>query len=129
MKHVKLFENFINEGNESVERQDLVDKYSEFKTLELKPSQITLDDDGVPSNNKFSKAEGYEALSSSKGSWYINAGEYPIKKVYLVKDKLNIKKPVADEGLVQIYLEHTQPSPYQKITATESWFEANCIFK
>ena len=129
MKHVKLFENFINEGNQSTERQDLVDKYSKFKTLEVKPSQIVTDDDGVPSNSKFSKAEGYDALSSGKGQWYINAGVYPIKKVYVVTDKLNIKKPDAAEGLVQIYLEHTQPSPYRYITATESWFEANCNFK
>lgn len=124
MKHVKLFENFINEAETSVERPDLVDKYSKFKTLTI-DKLLPIDDNGIPAKGLTS--QNFPSLSQAKSANYINPGTHQIIEVTPAPFHLKVGKKTAKAGLVQIHLKNA--GPYMgSITATEDWFEQNVKF-
>lgn len=128
MKHIKLFEQFTEamlERENSVPRQDLIDKYSKYKSVTVK--RLFIDDDGIPSKGLSGTAGDYPALGPGKSINVINAGTHPIIKVTLPPYHLNIGKKLAKEGLVSIYLKDA--GPYDGyITATEAWFDEHIDF-
>jgi hypothetical protein len=129
MKHIKLFEQFAEamlERQHSVERPDLVDKYSAYKTVTV--GKLLVDDDGIPAKGLSGTAGDYPNLISASSVGVIVPGTHQITKVTEAPKHLNIGKKLAKEGLVSIYLKDA--GPYDaKITATEAWFDANINFK
>jgi hypothetical protein len=129
MKHVKLYEQFTEQVDEarinSEKRPDLVDKYSQYKSVTVK--RLYTDDDGVPAKGLSGTAGDYPALGPGKSVDVINPGTHPIVKVTLPPSWLNIGKKLAKEGLVSVYLKGA--GPYDgKITATEAWFDEHIEF-
>jgi hypothetical protein len=128
MKHIKLFEQFAEamlERESSVPRQDLIDKYSQYKSVTVK--RLYIDDDGIPSKGLSGPAGDYPHLGSGKSVNVINPGTHPIVKVTLPPYHLAIGKKLAKQGLVSIYLKGA--GPYDGlITATEAWFDEHIEF-
>jgi hypothetical protein len=127
MKHIKLFEQFAEamlERETSVERPDLIEKYSKFKTLTI-DNKCPIDDNGIPAKGIMD--QNFPKLSSASSAGVINAGTHPIVKVTLPPFHLKIGKKTAKAGLVSIYLKDA--GPYNGcITATEEWFDENVKF-